>query len=601
MTVQIALLLSILLVAIVLMATERLRADIVALLVTIALTIAGLIQPTDTFSGFSRSAVVTIMAIFVLTGGLARTGVTRWAGRVLLRIAGKSEARLVAVTMLGGAGFSLFMNNIAAAAVLLPGVTDAARRTRTSTSKLLMPLAFATILGGMATLLTTSNILVSTTLRDRGLNAFRLLDFAPVGIPIVVVGILYIALFGRKLLPERHPHEPLGLVRQLRAELTELYSLPERLSEVRLRDDSPLVGMSIAESGIGNKYGLSIVAVVRNTHVTLAPPPVHVLRANDLLVVAGRMERMLQLVQEQQVQIESGLTWRGDLSSDQVGMVEVLVAPRSDAAGKTLGDIHFREKFGLTAVALWREGRSIRTDLGKLPLRLGDALLVYGQRERIHVLQAESDFIVLQQEDDPIVRPRRAVWAIVIMIVALGLAAANLLPIAEATMAGALGMVLAGCLTMDEAYQSIEWRAVFMIAGMLPVSIAMNKTGAAGYLGQLLVGALAPLGPLALMAGIFAVTALLTQVMPGQVTAVVLAPIAISAAQSFGMNPYALAMAVALGTSMAFLTPLGHPVNVLVMGSGGYKFGDYAKVGAPMTALLFVVVLVCLPIFWPLK
>jgi di/tricarboxylate transporter len=408
-------------------------------------------------------------------------------------------------------------------------------------------------------------------------------------------------LFGRKLLPERHPHEQLGLVRQLRAELTELYALQERLSEVRVADDSPLAGQSIAAGDIGCKYGLSIMAVVRNTHVTLAPPPDQVLHANDLLVVAGRMERVMLFAEEQHVQLESELTWRGDLSSDEVGMVEVLVAPRSDAAGKTLGEIHFREKFGLTAVALWREGRSIRTDLGKLLLRFGDALLVYGPRERIRVLQAEADFIVLQQEDEPIVRPRKAVWAVAIMIVALGLAAANILPIAEATMAGALGMVLAGCLTMDEAYQSIEWRAVFMIAGMLPVSIAMNKSGAAEYLGQLLVGTLAPLGPLALVAGIFVVTALLTQVMPGQVTAVVIAPIAISAAQGFGMNPYAMAMSVALGTSMAFLTPLGHPANVLVMGSGGYRFGDYAKVGAPMMALLFVVVLVCLPIFWRLK
>jgi di/tricarboxylate transporter len=187
------------------------------------------------------------------------------------------------------------------------------------------------------------------------------------------------------------------------------------------------------------------------------------------------------------------------------------------------------------------------------------------------------------------------------MLVALGLAAANVLPIAEATMAGALAMVLTGCLTMDEAYQSIEWRAVFLIAAMLPVSIAMNRTGAAEYLGQLLVNGLAPWGPLALMAGLFAVTTLLTQMMPGQVTAVVLAPIAISAAQKFGMNPYALAMAVALGTSMAFLTPLGHPVNVLVMGTGGYKFRDYFRVGAPMTALLLVVVLVFLPLFWPLS
>jgi len=227
MTTPIALLLSILFVAIVLMVTERLRADVVALLVTIALTLTGLIQPTDTFSGFSRSAVITIMAVFVLTGGLTRTGVTRAAGRLLLRLSGANEARLIAVTMLGGAGFSLFMNNIAAAAVLLPGVMDAARRTRISPSKLLIPLAFATILSGMATLLTTANILVSTALRDSHLNAFRLTDFAPVGVPMAIVGTVYMILVGRRLLPVSRPQEQLGLARHLRAELAELYALQE--------------------------------------------------------------------------------------------------------------------------------------------------------------------------------------------------------------------------------------------------------------------------------------------------------------------------------------------------------------------------------------
>ncbi len=279
----------------------------------------------------------------------------------------------------------------------------------------------------------------------------------------------------------------------------------------------------------------------------------------------------------------------------------MLVAPRSRAVDKTLSELHFREKFGLTAVALWRAGRSIRTDLGKLPLQFGDALLVHGPRDRIHVLQEEVDFIVLQQGDDPLIHPHRAVWAVAITAIALALAATNIVPIAEAAMAGALAMVLTGCLTMDEAYQSIEWRAIFLIAGMLPVSIAMDRTGAAAYIGQVLVGALAPWGPLALMAGIFVLATLLTQLMPGQVTALVLAPIAISAASKFGMNPYSLAMAVALGTSMAFLTPLGHPVNILVMGTGGYKFGDYFRVGAPLSVLLFVIVLLLLPIFWPLR
>ena len=303
-------------------------------------------------------------------------------------------------------------------------------------------------------------------------------------------------LVGRKLLPESRPQEQLGLARHLRAELAELYALQERLSEVRVLADSPLAAQTIAQSGIGAKYGLSVVAICRNTHVLLAPLASQVMRANDLLIVAGRMERVLQLATEQSLHIESELTWRGDLSSDEVGLVEALIAPRSNAACKTLSELHLREKFGLTAMALWREGRSIRTDLGKLPLRFGDALLFHGPRDRVRVLQAESDFIAwnVQQDDDSNLRPRKAGWAVAIMLVALGLAAANVLPIAEATMAGALAMVLTGCLTtpalragasVDEAYQSIEWRAVLIIAAMLPVSIAMNRTDAAEYLGQL--------------------------------------------------------------------------------------------------------------------
>lgn len=582
------------------MATERLRSDVVALLTAIAMTVAGLILPTDTFSGFSRSAVITIMAIFVLTGGLAHTGVTRAAGRALLKIAGHSERRLITVIMLGGALLSLFMNNIAAAAVLMPGVMDAARRTRISPSKLLMPLAFSTILGGMATLLTTANILVSTALRDQGLNAFRLLDFAPVGVPIVLAGAGYMLLVGLRLLPQQHPAEGMGLVRHLRAELSELYSLQERLSEVRLCPDSAIAGKTIGQSGIGDRYGLSVIAVCRNSNVILAPRSEEVLHAGDLLVVAGRMERVLKLA-EQGLQIETENSWHGELISDRIGLVEVVIAPRSRAAGRTLSELHFREKYGMTVVALWREGRSIRTDLGKLMLHFGDALLIQGPRDRIRVLQQEPDYIVLQQGEDENIHPNRAGWAVGIMVVALILAAANIMPIAEAMIAGALGMILTGCLTMDEAYTSIEWRAIFMIAGMLPVSIAMNKTGAAAWIGSQLVEWLLPWGGAAVMAGLLFVTVALSQLMPGQVTAVVIAPIAISAALKYGLNPYAMAMTVAMGTSMAFLTPLGHPVNILVMGSGGYKFKDYFRVGFPLTILLFIIVVLVLPVFWPLK
>lgn len=595
MTPSILLVLLIVVGASALLITEALRADLVALFVLVLLAVSGLVNPQEAFAGFSRPALITVLAIFILTAGLERTGVTHAIGARLLKIAGHKTGRLIPVVMAAGGGLSLFMNTIAAAAVLLPAVMGISRQTNVKPSKLLIPLSFAVLLGGMATLLTTSNILVSTALRDRGLQPFGLLDFAPVGLPMLIAGIAYMTLVGRRWLPDRWPAGQVERLQRLQAELTDLYGLKDGMCAVYVKPGSLMAGRSLAEGQWGERLGLNVVGVSRGGRITLAPASEQRIVEGDIVLAGGQVDDAD--LSAHGLVLTADPAWNGELEGQQVSLVEVLIAPRSTLPGQTLREINFREKFGLTVLAIWREGRAIRDALAEIPLQFGDALLVQGPRGKLRVLRAEPDFLVLAEPEEPVdtSRSRRAG---LILVGALALAAFGVLPIAEATILGAVVMILAGCLKMDEAYRAIEWRAIFLIAGMLPLGIALDKSGAAGLLGGRLVEAVGRFGPLALAMGLFALTTLLVQAMGNVTTAVVLAPIAIAAAQHLGSDPRGFAMAVALGTSMGFLTPVSHPVNILVMGPGGYTFRDFAKVGWPLTVLLFVVVLICLPLFW---
>jgi di/tricarboxylate transporter len=570
----------------------------IALLVIVALSVTRIVEPVYAFAGFSSSAVITILSIFILTNGLYRTGVTHWLGSRLLKLGGPHPVRLTIVVMLASAILSWFMNTIAAGAVLLPAVLGLSRRTGISPSKLLMPLAFGSLLGGMATLLTTATILINSSLRDAGYRPFTLFDFLPVGGLVAAGGIIFVATVGRRLLPDRASPNRYPWVERLSQALSDLYNLREQLCEAQLEPLSPFCDKTIAQSRIGETFGVSILAVVRNGQTLLAPKPDDRLRARDTLLVVGHHERVMQLA-EMGLTVERDAAWDNGLSSDTVGMVEVLVAPRSRAVEQTLRRLNFRQKFGLTAIALWRGGRSYRTDVGGIPLQFGDALLLHGPRSKIKLLQAEPDFIVLQPEEIESQQSRKGVLAALVMLAALLAAAFGWLPIAEATFTGAVLMVLTGCLSMDEAYQAIEWRAVFLIAGMLPLGVALQQTGAAAHLGQVLIQTLGGWGALALLAGVYLLAMLLTQLVSGQATAVIVAPIALSAAAQIGANPYTFLVAAALACSTAFLTPIAHPVNLLVMGPAGYVSRDFFRVGLPLTIVCFAIVMLALPILWP--
>ncbi len=603
LTPAIGQMLVILAIAIMLFITEWLRVDVVALLVLLTLMIANLITPEEAFSGFSSPAVLTVWAIFIVSGGLFHTGVANLLGDRLLRIAGNRPRRLVGLLMATVGAMSGVMNNVGATAVLMPAAVSISRKARVSASKLLMPLAFGSLLGGMTTLIgTPPNILVSDVLHQMGYEPFSLLDFAPVGVVALALGVIYMALFGLRSLPEQTPTERMASAAHPQVDLVDSYRLGERLFRARIPAGSGLVGKRLAESSLREEFELSVIGLERQGKASLALEKDTVLQRGDVLLIEGMVDNLVWAGSMGlfDVQPEIGVEDR-DLQSEVVGIAEVLLAPRSGLVGKTLSEILFREKFSLTVLAILRDGRPRRTGLVDLPLRFGDTLLVQGRRQKIRILQREPDFVVLGDiEVAPAVRARKMPLALGLLVLMLVPVVAGWLPIAASALLAGVLMVITGCLTMDEAYQSIEWKAVFLVAGTLPLGIAMKNTGTAEYLAGFLVDSLGSLHPLALLAGFYVLTNLLTQFMSNAASTMLIAPIAIGAARQIGAEPHALLMTVAIAASAGFLTPVAHQANVLVMGPGGYRFGDYFKAGLPLNLLVFAVTLLIVPLLWSL-
>ena len=589
-------------VMLVLLVTDRLRSDLVALLGALVLGATGVLTQAEVFSGFSRSAVVTIMAVFILTEGLQRTGANDLVGRFLVRMGGRKESRLLVVVMVGGAVLSLFMNNIAAAAVLLPAVSAASTEAGVPPSRLLIPLAYSTLLGGMATLLTSSNVIAGSLLRAHGYGGFGLADFAPVGIPMALAGILFMATVGRRLLPEHGPAERDEAVRQAEEDLVALYRLGERLFRVKIPVGSALDGRMLSESGLREAFGVSVVAVRRKGEEDLVPAPHTRLHAGDEVLLRGNLGDFRGRDREPYLEILSGPEPESaQLQSGDVVVAEAMLGPRSDLIGRTLPSCRFRQRFGVNVLAVWRAGRQIRTGLRDLVLAFGDALLLQGHREQVDLLHSGPDLILMRRPSGAARTRGRRALAMAVMAGTLLLAALRPEITAEIMLGGGLVMLLLGLMSMDEAYQAIEWKTVFTVAGMLSLGTALTKSGVAQAMADGTVQLLGAWGPVPLMLGLFAMAASLTQAVNGTAVAVVMVPVAIQAAVTVGVDPRAFAMAAALGSSMAFVTPLGHPVDMLVMGRGGYTFRDYAKVGIPLVLVLSVVVALVLPRAWPVS
>jgi di/tricarboxylate transporter len=587
--------------ALALIVSNRLAPDLVALLVLLALGLSGLLTPEQALAGFSSPAVITIIGLFVITGALERTGVIQWLSERLAALSGHTETRLILVLMSAGALLSLVVNNIAAGAVLLPAALRIARGVGVRPSRVLLPLAFGTLVGGMATLFTTANILLSSFLQEQGLRSLTMLDFLLSGGLVMLAGLAYMVLVGRHLLPARESPMHTAQWQEHEPDLSATYQLGERLWEVRVLPNAPLVGRSLSESNLGASLGITVLALLRNQddRDVLPPHPDTQIITHDVLLVLGREERVRQLETPTTHVVPSQRDMRA-VPIPSWNTAEVIVAPRSPAIGRTLTSLQFRTNSGLTALALWRGQRSYRTDVGSIPLQAGDALLMIGPEEKINVLANESGYIVPRIIKAGPPDPRQGQRAALIAALAIGASIVRLVPTPEAMLAGAAALVLARCISMEDLYSLVEWRIVFLIAGMAPFSVALQETGLAEKINALVLQTFAPFGALGLIAGFAALTFVIVQVLGGQVTALVVGPLAIAAALRADVNPHAMGVAVSIACSASFLTPVAHPVNLLMMNPGSYTPTDFLRVGSGMSVVCFLALLLSMLLFWQL-
>ncbi|MCB1275741.1 SLC13 family permease [Prosthecobacter sp.] len=783
MTAAILLVIGIVVVALLLFLTERLRVDLIALLVLLALSLCGLVTPNQAVAGFSSPVVITVCSIFVLSAGLYQAGVAGWLGRQILRFGGKGEIRLLLGIMLLAAGMSFFMNTIGIVALMLPAVMDIARRTGRAPSKLLMPLSFGALLGGYTTLFATlTNLLVSESLRAAGLRPFGLFDFAPVGLVAATSGILFLAFFGRRLLPDRNLSKEASLQHGMRfmetldfkertfvmrvpagsalagetlqdtrlgsalglqvvgvirdgdthvapgprfelrdddrlivqgttaqldaladwrtlklqpnsewgnlvadgigfaevtlgaqsslsghtlawvgfrhqfgvmvlairrgslvyhdglqqrrlqaddvllvcgpteklealtsgealesfhpltqAELHELYHLEDRHFTLTITEESHLANITLGKSRLGDALGFAVLAIMRGEQTIVLPGREEVLQAGDGLMILGqasdleRLNAIGGLVREREI----SRSW-AEIETEQFGLVEAVLSPHCSLVGKTLMEIQFRGQFGLNVMGLWRQGTAHTANLRDLRLAHGDVLLLHGPKEKLRALSTNADFILLTQAIQPAPQYSKAPWAVLAMLMFLVPAMIGWLPVHLAALLGAVVMVLTRCISMEEACQSVDLKSILLIAGMLPLGTALRESGAARWFAEGLVTLSRPFGDMAILGTIFLIVTVGTTIMPAAAFVVLMAPIALHTAATLGLSPHAVMMTVAVAAAGSFNSPIAHPANVMIMGPGGYRFSDYAKVGIPLTILVMIVTLLVLPWFWPL-
>jgi di/tricarboxylate transporter len=603
MTLEIGIAFAILAAAVLLFVTGWMRADITALLVLVALVATGLLEAEQALQGFSSEAVITIAGLLVLSAGLVRTGVVRWAAERLDHLAGESRRRLMVASSAMPGVLSGLVSDIATVSLFIPVVLRLARKNDIHRSQLLLPIAMAALAGGNLTIIGAShNLVVNDLLRQSGEATFGFFEIAPLGLALIAAFVLYTVLFGARLLPgddevEESERQDKGPA------LIATYDLEERIWEVLVRQDSSLIGQHPEAVAAGEQYGLALLSVVRHHQPRLLQQEDIVLKKDDILLVGGRRDRVEALVEE-----AGGLKLLGhpaepeEFPASSGELVEVVVPPRSPVIGQTLVDLDFRRETCLTAVGIWRDDSPLRTDVGTTALQEGDALLLYGPRDQTRGYQPEPDFLWLQKprpEEAPRELRHLGKWAALIMAAVIAPAALDLLPIGVAALGGAALMVLLGILTPRLLYENVEWRTIVLVGGMYPLGLALEESGAAALISTVLVETVGTLGPLAAMLGITVIAMLLTQSLHGAAVAVIMTPVALDSAALLSVEPKAFAAAVIVGAAATYLLPVGHPAPLLVQRPGSYETRDYLRYGAGLVALTLVVVALLIPLVWP--
>jgi di/tricarboxylate transporter len=568
----------------------RWRYDVVALLALLAVALPGLVSGEEAFAGFGHPAVITVAAVLVASQGLQQSGlvslIARWlsgARRPTLQVA--SLSGLVAA-------FSGFMNNIGALAILMPVALRMANRTKVPASILLMPLAFSSLLGGMITLIgTPPNIIVAAFRAETGAAPFGMFDFAPVGLGVAAAGVVFISLVGWRLIPQRKGQ----------ASTEERFRIEDYLTEVRVPKESRMAGRPLRDLGRISKADAIVVGLVRGERRLPAPSSFETVRADDILIVEANPDNLAELVEAAGLELaESRQLGQETLGSDEVVIAEAAVMPDSVLIGRSARSLNLRQRFGVNLLAVARQGARLRSQLSSIRLQAGDVLLLQAPAEGLGDALASLGSLPLAERGLKLGQPRRVLLAVSIFGAALAVAAVGWLPVQLAFAAAAVAMVLAGLLTLREAYNAINWPILVLLGAMIPVGQALETTGAARLIADgavLLAGYLAPAATVAI---VLVATMFLSDVVNNAAATVLMAPIAVSIGHGLGASTDPFLIAVAVGASCAFLTPIGHQSNTLVMGPGGYRFGDYWRMGLPLEVIILAVGLPLILRFWPL-
>jgi di/tricarboxylate transporter len=586
---QIMIVLGLLIAGTILFSFEKFSVDIVTLSLLVMLVLCGILSPEEAFAGFSSDIIVILGAIFIISGALQQSGFIDAFGRHLFRFSGKSPNRFLLLMMGAVGGLSAFMNNTTVTALFLSPVLGVARKLKISPSKFLMPLAYASILGGTCTLIGTStNIAVNGYMKNIGLKPVGLFEITGIGAMILGVGVVFMMTIGKRLLPD-YPDES----------FVEDYNIREYLSEIIVVHDSHLIGQKIYESDLA-KLEFQILGIIRGEQ-RFIPNNQTVIRAEDILIVKGKVEELMKVKNTAGIEIKPDLKL-GDraLQTDNVKIVEVLINPRSRLIGRTLKEISFRQHYDLTVLALYRHGKSRLEKIGNIRLHLGDLLLVQGHREQINFLRRDSNFTILEEVAPTLYRKNKGLLVALFFAAAILIGGMGWMPMSISFLAAAVLTLAFGCIRPEEAYEFIDWRLLILIGGMTAFGVAMEKTGAAEFLAKWIVTILHPLGPRGIMAGFFVLTILLTQPMSNAAAALVVLPVALSSAGALHVNPRTFAIAIMLAASVSLITPL-EPSCILVYGPGKYRFIDFVKTGAWLTLLLIVLIFFAVPYFWPLQ
>ena len=608
--------------AILFFVTEWLSVDLVAIGLVISLMVTGILTVEEALAGFSSPIVITIATLFIVGGAVMETGLADSVSGKIIQYAGKSKSRLMVLIMSTVAILSGFISGTGTVAVMAPAIISISRKKGINPSKLLIPLSFASMLGGAMTLIGTApNIVVSDLLAENGFQPFTFFDYTPIGLVLLFIGILYITLAGRWLLPDRKSGTELQRV-DSPEELMKVYKLPEDLYRLRIRQGSPLAGKSLLESDLGSSYGVNVLEIFR-AEETPGRTPIKSLRfladeklggqtisakdmllPNDLLICQGKLNDISHASAALRLGVQPAEPVdHKALVNDEVGVAEILLPPRSQMIGKSLVSSRFGSLYQLTVLGINRPGPEKRLSLKDTALQFGDTLFVQGPWKNIQALSGQrKDFVVVGQPEAMKGTPPRSkmVLSALIMLGMLVFLIAGWLPLATTAMIAAFLMIISGCLNMKQAYNSVDWRSIVLIAGMLPMTTALQNVGLVQIGSNWVASILGGLGIVPTLASLFLITSLFTQVISNTATTVLIAPVALSLALQLGYQPQAFLMTVALAASTAYATPVASPVNTLVMAAGNYRFKDYAKVGIPLIFISMLITVLLLPILWPL-